>query len=303
MNTNLTTNDMNIEDYEDQAIKKSRLAKGIGIAVGGAAVAAGTTYAATTSGNDVLDEPVSADEMAQGAEIGDEIEPVEETPETQTTQYIYVEKSAPEPEEEKASDMTWDETTNYYIGDEKVMSIQEGTLEGHDFMLIDSDADGQADVLAYDVNNNHQYEQDEILKLTPEDNISMANQTAHTSDYHYDPWFGQNSTSEDQYAYEEDGPNLIHNNFEDEKTGEDYHGDFAEDNPDYNPYADLDYGSNDQYLAEDYRYDGGEYGIYHAGLNETEIEDNVAPQPDMADMSGMEDESFDSMMESEEFLG
>lgn len=318
MNNSVKTNDMNIEDYEDQAIKRSKLAKGIGIAVGGAvggaAIAAGTTYAANTSGNEILDEPLSADEMAQGAEVGEDIESVEETPVKPTTQYVYVEKVEPEPEPEPelepTPEVTWDETTNYYIGDEKVMSAEEGTIDGHNFMILDADADGKADVLAYDLNNNNMYEENEIVELTPEDNVMMGNMTAHTTDNHYDSWFQEPETVEESYAYNEqpyvyneEPSHQIHNNFEDEKTGEEYHGDFAEDNPDYNPYADVDYGGNEQYLAENYSYDSNNNDSYHASMNEIEFEDNVAEQPDMADASEMTDDSLDSMMGSEEFLG
>lgn len=314
MNTNLTTNDMNIEDYEDQAIKKSKIAKGIGIAaagaVGGAAIAAGTAYATGINGKDVLDEPLNAEEMAKGAEVGEEFQPVEETPAQPTTQYVYVEKPEPEPEieVENEPEVTWDETTEYYIGDEQVLKTEEGTIDGHNFMIADVDADGKADVLAYDLNNNKEYEENEIVELKSTDNIYMGNQTAHTTAKHYedpyaDPWNPGLAEGQQPYAYNEQPSHQIHNNFEDEKTGEEYHGDFAEGNPDYNPRADVDYGSNEQYLAENYSYDGGDNGSYHAGISEVETEENVASQPDLAEASEAGDDSFDSMMESEEFLG
>lgn len=309
MNTNLSTTDMNIEDYEDQAVKKSKLAKGIGIAAagvfGGAAIAGGTTYAATLGEDDPIDMPLNADEMAMGAEVGEEIAPVAEEPSQSTPQYIYIEKSVPEPEPEpeNSSDLVWEETTNYYIDGEKVMSVEEGKLDGHDVMLIDSNADGHADILAYDANNNHVFEENEIVELSPLDNIHMGNSTAHVSDIHHDPYFFPENPVEQPYAYTEDEPHQIHNNFEDEKTGEDYYGDFAENNPDYNPNANMDYGQGEEYLAENYEYDGGDYGNYHAGINENEMEPNVAAQPDLADASEVSDDSFDSMMESEEFLG
>lgn len=308
MNTNLTTTGMNIDDYEDQAVKKSNLAKGIGIgvagAVGGAAITAGTTYAATTGDSDVLDEPLTAEEMAKGAEVGEEIEPVAQAPAQQATQQTVKETPA-QPEEEKPSDMIWEETTNVYVGGEKVMSMEEGKIDGHDVMIIDSDADGHADFLAYDANNNHVYEDDEIVKLTPLDNIHMGHATAHEREIHHDGYFFGDDTQEEDYAYNQSSTNHIHNNFEDEKTGEEYSRDFAENNPDYNPNADVDYDNNEQYLAENYSYDGGEHGNSQAGLGlkDVEDEDNVASQPDMADSTDMMDDSYDSMMNSEEFLG
>lgn len=305
MNTNLPTTDMNIEDYEDQAVKKSKLAKGIGIAaagaVGGAAIVAGTTYAANVGEDDTLDVPLTADEMIPGAQIGEEIEPEPETPAQPTTQYVYIEKPAPEPEPEKEPEIVWEETNNYYVDGEKIGSTEEGSYDGHDIMIADIDGDGHADYLAYDANNNHRYEVDEIISLTPQDNIHMGSHTAHTNNHHYDSdlaYIGEEPSGD--YIYANNEPHQIHNNFEDEKTGEDYYGDFAENNPDYNPHADMDFGSNDQYLAENYDYDGGNY---HAGLNEIEEESNVAEQPDLADATDSYDDSYDSMMESEEFFG
>lgn len=311
MNANLTNPGMNIEDYEDQAVKKSKLAKGIGIAVGGAvggaAIAGGTAYAAINNEEDhVLNEAMSAEEMIAGAGVGEEIQPTPEPAPQPTTQYVYVEQPTPEPEPEP--EVTWDETTNYYIGDEKVMSVEEGTVEGHDFMLVDADADGHADIFALDVNGNHVYEEDEIVALTPQDNVHMGHETANTTNDHYamlDPWGDGNEHN-------------IHNNFEDEKTGEEYHGDYAENNPDYNPHADVDYG-NGQYLAEDYGYDNDnhtaelnedefasdsdlQFDMAHSDSYEESIEENVDVQYDLADAESGDD-SFDSMMDSEEFLG
>lgn len=306
MSNELTTTDMNIEDYEDQAIKKSKLAKGIGIAaagaVGGAAIAAGTTYAATVE-DTVLDEPLNAEELINGAEIGEEIEPITEPAPQPTTQYVYVEKEVPEPEPEKTTDVTWDETTNYYVNGERILSVEEGSIDGRDVMLIDEGADGVADYLAYDVNNNHVYEENEVIKLTPMDNIHMGNPTAHTTDNHYEAAFFGEEKPEDYYADYVPEPHHIHNNFEDEKTGEEYYGDFAENNPDYNPNADMDYGNSNHYLAENYEYDGEDSGYYQAGLDESAVEDNVAYQPDIADASEIDEDSFDSMINTEEFLG
>lgn len=307
-NANLPTTDMNIEDYEDKAIKTSKIAKGLGLAAAGAgvALAANSAYAATTDGPATVDVPIDADELAKGAEIGEDVEPVAEAPAQTTTQYVYVEKPAPAPVEEHddSSDLQWEETTNYFMDGEKVMTVEEGKLNGHDVMLVDSDADGHADILAYDVNNNHIYEEDEIVQLTPQDNIHMGNETAHVTDVHHEGYVFYDGNHEENYAYVNEEPHHIHNNFEDEKTGEEYHDDFAEHNPDYNPSADIDYGHGNDYLAENYGYDNdGQYGNYHAGIDGMDTDDNVMPQPDMADTADMGDDSFDSMMDSEEFLG
>lgn len=340
MNTNLSTNDMQIEDYEDQAVKRSRMAKGLGIAgaaaVGGAAIAGGTVYAASNDGDSPVDEALTADDMVPGAEIGEDIAPVEEAPAEPEVHYVYVEKPEPEPEPEPepvaetAPRVTWDESTDYFVGDDKVVSIEEGTIDGHNFMLVDADADGRADVLAYDVNNNGEYEADEVVKLTEQDNVRMGHETAHSTEHHYEAPANQNyfdePAPEQHYAYNEPAPGehhaynepeygrgdsyygqdepAIHNNFEDEKTGEDYSGDFAENNPDYNPHADMDY--SDQYLAEDYGYDHQDsygtdgYDGYRADID-MEDENTVADQPDLADADS--EDGYDSMMGGEDFLG
>lgn len=216
MNNNFTKADMNIEDYEDQAVKKSKLAKGIGTAaagaVGGAAIGAGTTYAANAGDDDPFDLPISADEMAQGAEFGDELQPEEEIVVEETiqpaaqhsTQYAHVERHTPSPE-----------PAHEYIDTPEV--VWEDEVSGED---------------------------------TNDDEVVMP------------------SVEEKDESLRE-----IHNNFEDEKTGEKYSGDFAEDNPDYNPRANVDYNDNEEH------------------------------QQDMADASDMEDESYDSIMDSEEMFG
>lgn len=292
---NYKTNEMNIEDYEDKATKRSKLAKGLGIAAGAVGIGAAssfTTYAATSDGASDVDGSLTADDMMHGAEVGNEIQPVEET-----TQNVYVQTAAPAPQAaapvaEQEPEIVWEETTNYYNGDDKVMSIEEGTIDGHKFMLADIDGDERGDLLAIDLNDNGEFEADEVQGLSLADNVPMGHKTAHVTEEHY-AWNPQEPDYHDQYAYNDATDHQIHNNFEDEKTGEEYHSDYAENNPDYNPHANVDY------TAETADFD--ETGEYQASIDG--MEENVADQPDLADASDADFDSFDSHIDSDEFLG
>lgn len=307
MNTNGTNPGMSVEDYENMAVQKSntakRVAAGAAVLVGGAAIAGGAAYAASPDTNPA-DEALTVDDVVNGAEVAEAYQPVEETHETQTTtQYVYVEKPAAE-EEAEESDVTWDETKNFYEDGEKTGSVEYGTVDGHKFALVDVDGDEHADGLFIDMNNNGEFENDELVATyDPSDHVHMGHETARVTN-NYD------HTAPD-YIYTVDDPGnevaqnngMIHNNFEDEKTGESYHDDFAENNPDYNPDA---YDGNDNYLAENNSYDEGD-DVYSA-----DMEDGLAQETSYDDKYDGEDidvaetydsDSYDSMMGAEEFMG
>ena len=316
MNTNGTNPGMNVEDYEEMAVQKSNVAKrvavGTAIFAGGAAVAGGAAYAATRDA--VTDKELTTEDLVEGAEGTEEYKPLVE--ETQTTEKVVVHETVnpkvPEPEQQEP-ELTWDETTNTYVDGERVMSVEEGTYQGHKFALYDVDGDDHADIFAIDVNSNGQFEDDEIALLSPEDNIHMGHETAQTTNQMYYDYDDPNPAPgpDPIYAQNEE----IYNNFEDEKTGESYRGDFAENNPDYNPRADAeDYGRADVYLAENEKYDEGDNSIdeyesednYLAEAdgydNSDSIEDNVDdPDMDLAEMD--ESEGSDDLMGGEEFIG
>jgi len=303
MTTNGTNPEMNVEDYENMTVQKSNVAKrvaaGAAVFVGGAAAAGGAAYAATQNDDSMDESPLSEQDILNGAGVGDTYkQETEET--TQESHIVYVEKPAPPANDAPNDDsddtsITWDNTTEIYVDGEKMGSIEEGTIEGYNFALVDKDADNHADYLAIDMNNNGTYEEDEIFTYTPEDNVLMGHETAHVTEKHYDstnPIFGDNNDND--VANNDD--DMIHNNFEDEKTGEEYNGDYAENNPDYNPNGEVDGYSDhaDNYLAENDNYD--DEGNYSAELNED--------SHDMAsDETLDESDSFDSMMSGEEFLG
>lgn len=317
MNTIKTNTGTNIDDYENMAVQKSnaakRMAAGAAVFVGGAAVAGGAAYAATQPSDAEESTPLTADDIVNGADVASEYQP--ETVAEQTTEkVVVVEKPVEKPsvEETEKSSVTWDETTNYYVGDEKVASIEEGTVDGHKFALMDVDGDGHADLLAVDVDNNGRFDDNEIVSYTEEDHIHMGHQTARVTEQHYNNIedFGSNNGTENYVAqnqpHQED---VIHNNFEDEKTGESYHDDYADNNPDYNPHMDGN-NDNDNYLAEYDSYEQDGNNNYSAGMDNDsylaeaepyEQEDNTENYTAEADTDS--NDSFDSMMNSEEFLG
>lgn len=317
MNTIKTNTGENIDDYESMAVQKSNVAKrvaaGAAVFVGGAAVAGGAAYAATQPSEGEDSVPLTAEDVVNGADVTSEYqaEPVAEQP---TEKVVVVEKPVEKPsvEEPEKSSVTWDETTNYYVGDDKVASVEEGTVDGHKFALMDIDGDGHADLLAVDVDNNGQFDDNEVVTYTEEDHVHMGHQTARVTEQHYNSvdditpnYEGQNYVAQNQ-THQED---VIHNNFEDEKTGESYHGDYAENNPDYNPDVDGDNG-NGNYLAENDSYGQNDNDNYSAGMEDDsylaeaepyEQDDNVENYTAEADVDT--NDSFDSMMNSEEFLG
>ena len=318
MNTIKTNTGENIDDYENMAVQKSNVAKrmaaGAAVFVGGAAVAGGAAYAATQPSDTEESTPLTAEDVVNGADVTSKYQPETVAEQPTTEKVVVVEKHVeiPSVEETEKSSVTRDETTNYYVGDDKVASVEEGTVDGHKFALMDIDGDSHADLLAVDVDNNGQFDDNEVVTYTEEDHVHMGHQTARVTEQHYNSldditpnYDGQNYVAQNQ-THQED---VIHNNFEDEKTGESYHGDYAENNPDYNPNVDGDNG-NDNYLAENDSYEQNENDNYSAGMEDDsylaeaesyEQDDNVENYTAEADVDT--NDSFDSMMNSEEFLG
>lgn len=271
MKTNGTNPGMSVEDYEDMAVQKSNVAKraaaGAAIFLGGATVAGTAAYAAGHPEMGEAEAPLTIEDVVGGAEAGSDYQPVEEAPAPAPT-------PNPAPQQQttqEESPITWDETTNYYVDGEKVGSMEEGTVDGHNFALIDIDGDEHADILAIDIDDNGRFDDNEYVTYSVSDHVHMGHETAQVTNEHYQSGYSPISTPEGEEIAQYEEP--VHNNFEDEKTGESYEGDFAENNPDYNPNGQVDnYEANIDYLAENESYEE-ETGTY------------------------------DSMMESEEFLG
>lgn len=332
MNTNGTNPGMNVDDYENMAVQKSntakRVAAGAAMLVGGAAVGGGVAYAAADHEDTkpvTADDGLTAEDVVDGANVGSSNqESGNSQAETTTERVVYVEKQ-PEPvEEEKGPTVTWDEKTVVYDGEGNVTgSIEKGTVNGKDFMLMDVDGDDHADLLAIDMDGNNRFDDNEIVRYDVSDHVHMGHETAHTKEIHYNN--GSEYYEDPHYIAHNDADHTIHNNFEDEKTGESYHGDFAEGNPDYNPRADVDdYGNGNDYLAENDAYDANE-DSYSADMNQdylaenedyaddsaeeyvadSDIDDIDNPLESSADYTAEteESDSYDDMVGGEEFLG
>lgn len=330
MNTNGTNPGMNVDDYENMAVQKSNTAKkvaaGAALLVGGAAVAGGAAYATTGHGTEPNpDEALTTDDIIDGANAGQESE--ESEAQQVTEKVVYVEKQVepePKPEPEAKPAVTWDDKTIVYDENGNVVaSAESGTVDGKNFTLIDVDGDDHADILAIDADGNGQFDDNEVTRLDTSDHIHMGHETAHTKEIHNSNTMFDEPADDTHYVAQNDQEERIHNNFEDEKTGESYQGDYAENNPDYNPNADVnDYGENN-YLAENDSYDATE-DSYSAEANTDYVADNAdydkAPEDNYMAETETEDEplestadytedytadagdAYDSMMGAEEFV-
>lgn len=284
MNTNETNSVINVDDYENMAVQNSnnakRAAAGAALFVGGAAIAGGVAYAATDHEDPSVidDSPLTVEDVVEGGNVGNEYQP--EVHNETTERVVYVERHeepAPEQNSEQTDEphVTWDDKTVVYDGNGNVVgSIESGTVQGHDFALFDVDGDNHADYLAIDMDDNNQFDDNEIVKYDVSDHVHMGHETAHTKEIHYNNEYLFAEESKENIALNERDPEIIHNNFEDEKTGESYSGDYADNNQDYNPNADMNsYGNSDNYLAENDRYDNSEES-YSANVNEQYLAEN-----------------------------
>lgn len=258
MNPNNKNNQgIDADDYENMAVQKSNVAKriaaGAGVLLGGAALSGGAAYAATHNVGEAPAE-ADADDINSGADVGSTVGAAsEQESQTQSQPTAHVshasepahDQPAPEPSEDDSTNVTWDETTNVYVDGDKIGSVESGTVDGHGFAIVDSDGDNYADRMYVDVNDNGQFEDDEYQDLSVADNVQMGHATAHTTDQYLA--YNDVATPDSEDGQEE--MQEIHNDFEDEKTGEEYHGDYAENNTDYNPDADVE-GYSDPYAEE-----------------------------------------------------
>lgn len=280
--------DYQLEDMEDSAINNSnkfKKAAAVGAAVFGVG---GTAAYAATKLNDGLD--ASADDltaedlvgMAEAGAIEDDAINVAETPAqpaaTTETVEIHVhhhnDPVAPEPEPQ----VSIDETGVVFDEEGNVVNVfDKGSIDGKDFIVMDTDGNGSGDVLAYDENGNGRYEDNEVTQL---DNQSyQMGQGQHAEAYYKDAagnihhigsiddiMHGGDSIEAKEYAY--DNTDSIHNDFLDEKNSGEFK-DFAHNNPDYDNHhdysaavADYTQPEHDAYvepfIEQDYtdKYDG-----------------------------------------------
>ena len=156
------------------------------------------------------------------------------------------------------------------------MTSEEGTIDGHQFKLVDVDGDMRADILAYDKDGNGVYNDDEVVNLSDNEQIAMG----HATSQHEDQFLAIHEPEPDPYPepYDIDhekgyADNTIHNDFEDEKTGERYIHDYAENNEDYNNGQVEDYSANSssdsEYAYEEDTKDENDYEYNELAENDT----------------------------------
>lgn len=262
----MSTNNFTIEEMEDQAVKKSNIAKGIGITAAAAVVSTGTAYAATTMLSDQpTEEGMTADDVTAGMSNSTHTENTvhEHThysqPVSHTTHHVeahHPAAPAPEPTSQESS-MVADESVGYYIegedGPVEVGRIEKGTIDGVDYALIDQDGDGYANDVYYDKNRDHQFTEDEHVEVTTKDGIHMSdpNDAHHETKYVFvnpqpEGIVGPGTTqwNEDEKEYfvqKEDDKSDIKNDFDPtEKDDDVYSGDFADNNEDYQHDENVD---------------------------------------------------------------
>lgn len=303
-------NDYQLEEMENAAVNKSKNLKR-GLVAGAAVLGVGgaTAYGAThMNGGEEEVAPLTSEDLIEGAEAGAE-NIVEET--HQTTGHIvtnevhhtYVVENFDDvtnPGEEHQLDVNVEESSILFDDEGNVITtIDAGTIDGKDFMVLDTDLNGKGDVLAYDVNNNGVYEDNEILKLD-NDTYEMG-QGKNFHAYAQDEEGNVVEVYGDDMAQNDKGTTGIHNDFDDEKTGEYYHDDLADNNQDYNNHDGEQYNASmgeyegDLYAQVDEKYDVEEtQDDLYAGNFEEEVTDYgyVEPGDDLASFDAGS-ESFD----------
>lgn len=304
-------NDYQLEEMEKSAVNKSTMAKraiaGAGLLAAGAATAYGAEQL-MDDGHNVATEPVQQSDLASGAAAGAVGEGVTEQPQSQpepqtvhTEETVHVEvHPAPQPEQEP--EMQFETTTHMYDNEGNLVgSVDEGTYDGHHFAVVDQDGDGRADVLWYDENGDGKISQNELADVSDSGYVMGSHGGAHL-DYNVD---------EDRYmadAHEVGGhtdggdvadiDNDYREDLQNEKSGEVYRDDLAQNNPDYNPKGDVDSyragTDEDTLVAKEDAFDGESHGEEYA-LNDEDSSEYVdgLPYPIDDNRHGLTDDYTD----------
>ena len=280
-------NGYELEDAENAAVNKSKNLKR-GMAIGGAVLGAGTASAfgatkiAENAAEGTTSDELTEDDLLAGAQAGadgtTEDNVTDETNHTTINEnHIHIH---PESQQQVADPELQVNETGVIVDEEGdyVGAYDSGKYDGKDFMVLDTDGNGKGDILAYDENGNGIYEDHEITYI--DNQTYEMGQGEHLMGYVrtgegdlvkiYDE---TNDTP--HYAQHEDdvtrGTDGIRNDFVDEKTGDVYTHDLAENNPDYNNHdgaeqysAGMDNIGND-FVAEDFDSSNHDYGYVDEG--------------------------------------
>lgn len=288
----MTNEDYQLEELENAAVNKSNNAKRIAAAAGLLATGGAAGYAATNIPTGSAEEPIETlteEDLESVADTGaNQVQEPEVKP--QPVQPQPATPVQPTPPAQDEVDVSFDKTTHYYDENNNlVMTTEEGTVNGQQFKLVDVDGDMRADILAYDADDNGVINEDEIVELSGKDQIAMGHATAQHDDQFIaihdpepEPYIEPYDINEEKdYA-----DNTIHNDFEDEKTGETYSHDYAENNDDYNN------GDVEHYSAEP--SDGSDYAYEDEGKEESDYEYNDLAENDTTEDT-FEDLGSDSL--------
>lgn len=247
MKTNGTNPGINVDEYENMAVEKSSTAKRVfatGAAMlGASAVSSAATYHVTRPAPTPVVDDITVDDVIDGADVATTYQEEVHKSDTKVVN-VSKEPKAHEP------NVVWDKSESVYLNGERISTVESGTVDGHKFELRDNDGDGIADELRADEDGNGEFDENEITTLTAADNIKMGHQVAH-SERHDVVVFGEfGSETGEEVAQDEN----IHNDWEEEKTGESYDNDYAENNSDYTPDADTGYYTasvDEEYIQND----------------------------------------------------
>lgn len=273
----MTNEDYQLEELENAAVKKSNNAKRVAAATGLLAAGGAAGYAATQiplGSDEEMEDPLTEEDLEGVADTGaNQVQEPETVSQSVQPAPQYAAPSQSESQTEAEADVSFDKTVHYYDENNNlIMTSEEGTIDGRQFKLIDVDGDMRADVLGYDADGNGVINENEVVYLSGKDQIAMGHSTSGHEDVFVDTHNEHEPVVESEpFPYDIDNEkdladNNIHNDFEDEKTGESYSHDYAEDNEDYNNNGDVqsynagsDYACNeeDENVKDDsdYEYD------------------------------------------------
>lgn len=278
--------DYQLDEMENAAVDKSRnLKRGLVagaavLGVGGTAAFGATKIAGTQMDSEEASELTQEDLLA-GADAAVETPDAQQPVQTTENVHVYIheaETAATEPDE---IDLNVEESAILYDEDGYIVGTYDaGKIDGRDFVVIDNDLNGKGDVLAYDANGNGLFEENEI--------VTIDNRTYDMGQGKEFNIYAQNGSGDfvkineaPVFTAQRDDLADIHNDFEDEKTGEYYRGDLAENNRDYindgaEQYsAGMDHTEGDVYAEVDSKYDGSEAYGGNNGISDT-ANDNYA---------------------------
>jgi len=312
--------DYQLEEMENSAVNKSAMAKRAAAGAGLLAAGAATAYGAEQLINN--DEPVAEPttveqpDLTSGATAGaveegvaEQAQPEPQTVHTEENVHVYHHyvDDTPQPQPEPEPEMEFETSTHLYDDEGNLVgSIDTGTYAGKDFLILDEDADGHGDKLWYDENGDGKIQQNEVSNIAGS-GYAMGSRGGEHHDMNIE------TGEEIAYAHENgahrDDLADIQNDFHDEKSGEEYTGDLAQNNPDYNNNGNVDQyraegetSSDEPVLEEETDYQTGEhYADYHEDIGSEEYNADPTEEPILAeDDTLLEDDSTEEYALSEE---